>query len=53
MQAIVENGTDCRYLGSRDRMIAYLKEMAQPGDWIVTVGAGDINEVGEIFLAEK
>ena len=51
-KAILENGTDCRYLGSRDRMITYLKDNVQPGDWIVTVGAGDINKVGEKFLTE-
>ena len=52
-KAIVKNGTDCRYLGSRDRILAYLKENTQPGDWIVTVGAGDVDQIGESYLSEQ
>jgi len=48
--AICDHQTDCRYLGSRESIVQYLKENAQPGDWIVTIGAGDVNKIGESFL---
>jgi UDP-N-acetylmuramate--alanine ligase len=51
-QAIRDNQTDCRYLGSRAAILDFLKSEAKDGDWIVTVGAGDVNKVGEAFLAE-
>ena len=31
---------------------AYLREIAQPGDIIVTVGAGDIYKAGEMLLQD-
>ena len=31
---------------------AYLREIAQPGDIIVTVGAGDIYKAGELLLQD-
>lgn len=50
--AIRDNHTDCLYQGSREAMLAYLKKNVRPGDWIITVGAGDVYQVGESFLTE-
>ncbi len=36
-----------------DELLAYLRENAQPGDLILTVGAGDIFRVGERLVSEK
>ncbi len=52
-QAIVENGTDCQYLGSREAILAYLRDHLEPGDWLVTVGAGTVNEIGESYLSKQ
>lgn len=40
------------YCSSFDACIAYLRENAKCGDLILTVGAGDVFRVGEIFLQD-
>ncbi len=41
------------YFPTFDELLAYLRENAQPGDLILTVGAGDIFRVGERLVSEK
>ena len=41
------------YFPTFDELLAYLRENAQPGDLILTVGAGDIFRVGERLVGEK
>ncbi|MFZ5986985.1 MAG: UDP-N-acetylmuramate--L-alanine ligase [Bacillota bacterium] len=50
---IKEKGKDAIYLSGFESIVAYLKENAAPGDLILTMGAGDIYKVGEMFLNEK
>ena len=38
------------YCETLPKVTAYLKEIAQPGDVILTVGAGDIFRAGEAML---
>ena len=41
------------YCSTLDKVTAALAEIAQPGDLILTVGAGDIYKAGEKLLNEK
>ena len=41
-----------RYFATLPELTAHLKEIAQPGDLILTVGAGDIYTVGEALVAD-
>ncbi|NMB33750.1 MAG: UDP-N-acetylmuramate--L-alanine ligase [Clostridium sp.] len=52
-EKISQNGKDVLYLPDFDEIVEYLKENASPGDLILTMGAGDIYKVGEMFLKEK
>ena len=42
-----------RYFASLEELTAYLKELARPGDLILTVGAGDIYTVGEALVGSQ
>ncbi|MBC7293010.1 MAG: UDP-N-acetylmuramate--L-alanine ligase, partial [Thermoleophilia bacterium] len=39
------------YLPRLGSVVAYLREVARPGDLILTLGAGDIHRAGERFLS--
>jgi UDP-N-acetylmuramate--alanine ligase len=41
------------YVSSFDDLLALLKKDSQPGDLIVTMGAGDVWKIGEAFLEEE
>ena len=41
---------DSKYFATLPELTAYLKEIAQPGDLILTVGAGDIYTAGEAMF---
>ena len=49
-KAVSEKGTDCIYLKTFEEMEEYLVENAKPGDIILTMGAGNIYELGEMIL---
>ena len=42
-----------RYFATLEELTGYLKEIARPGDLILTVGAGDIYTVGEAITVPK
>jgi len=42
---------DARYIGSHDEAVAYLLKDLQPGDLLITLGAGDGYLIGERVLA--
>jgi len=46
------NHKQLKYLPSKDDILSYLSEIVQPGDIIITIGAGDIWTVGQ-ELAEQ
>lgn len=41
------------YMKSFNSIVKYLEEHAKPGDLVITMGAGDIYKVGEMFLQSK
>ncbi|NLI60480.1 MAG: UDP-N-acetylmuramate--L-alanine ligase [Clostridiales bacterium] len=49
-RAILDKGKSCRYMSSFDQAASFLDENAQPGDLVLTMGAGDVFKVADIFL---
>lgn len=49
-EKVAQAGKDCIYLPSFDSVVDYLNGNAIEGDLILTMGAGDIYKVGEMFL---
>jgi len=47
---IAEQGKSCIYISQFADIVDYLKKEAAPGDIIITVGAGNVLKVGEMFL---
>ena len=41
----------CVYAPDREAVLTQLREAVQPGDLVITLGAGNIWQVGEEFLA--
>lgn len=50
---ICSNGKDAKYLKSFDAIVKHLEENVKPGDLVITMGAGDIYKVGEMFLRNQ
>ena len=48
--AINKTGVNCINLHSFDEIVSHLKANASDGDLILTVGAGDVYKIGEMFL---
>lgn len=48
--AISHNNVDAVYIKSFEATIDYLRENTTEGDVIITMGAGDVYKVGELFL---
>lgn len=48
--AICERGISSINLHSFEEIVKYLKNQTEDGDIIMTIGAGDVNKVGENFL---
>jgi len=49
-EAISEKGADCIYISDFQEIASHLKLNANPGDLVITMGAGDVYLVGEILL---
>ncbi|MBC8059980.1 MAG: UDP-N-acetylmuramate--L-alanine ligase [Clostridiaceae bacterium] len=47
---IRENGVSCVNFHDFKSILDYLKKKLSPGDLLLTVGAGDVNEIGEMYL---
>ena len=43
-------GTDTHYFPSFEQIEAFLKENCRPGDLLITMGAGDVVNIGEDLL---
>lgn len=52
-EKIRENGKDCIYGGSFEDIVAYLNDHCVAGDLVLTVGAGDVYRIGEMYLADS
>lgn len=50
---INSKGQHAVYLSGFDAIVNHLSENASPGDLIITMGAGDIYKVGEMFLKTR
>ena len=48
-QAVGSHGSHARFCGSLDRIIATIEDESQPGDVLITMGAGDIYRVHHEF----
>ena len=51
--AIRKTGMNCKNVHSHEEAAKYLSEIANEGDLILTVGAGDVVKVGEMLLNNK
>lgn len=49
---ICNAGKKALYIKGFDGIVKYLKENVKPGDVIITMGAGDVYKVGEMFLGQ-
>lgn len=47
---IAENGKSARYVGDFAAIESYLRTHCQAGDVLMTIGAGDVYQIGESFL---
>jgi UDP-N-acetylmuramate--alanine ligase len=52
MEQIRALGTDCEYFETFDEIETYLLKNSQPGDLILTMGAGDVVQIGEHLLGQ-
>lgn len=50
-ERIKKTGKSAHYVGNFDEILSYLQNHCQKGDLLLTVGAGDVNKIGEAFLA--
>lgn len=50
--AIRARGVDAINYHSFEEIVNHLKSVAKEGDLILTVGAGDVNVIGEMYLAD-
>ena len=47
---IREKGMNCKNFHSFEEIVTHLKATVKPGDLVLTVGAGDVVKVGEMYL---
>jgi UDP-N-acetylmuramate--alanine ligase len=47
---IAANNVNARYISRFDDIVNFLKENASPGDLVITMGAGDVYKVGDMFI---
>ncbi len=52
-EKILATGKKAFYIKDFDPIVEFLDKNAEPGDLIITMGAGDIYKVGELFLAVR
>lgn len=50
VQAIRARGKDCRYIGGFEQIADYICQSTQPGDLVLTIGAGTIDALGKMIL---
>lgn len=52
-ERINSKGKEALYINGFDNIVQYLQRNVSPGDLIITMGAGDIYKVGEMYLENK
>jgi len=50
---IRSSGKKVVYIKNFEDIVSYLEDKASPGDIIITMGAGDVYKIGEMFLKNK
>lgn len=50
---IKSSGKKAVYIKNFEDIVSYLEDKAAPGDIIITMGAGDVYKIGEMFLENK
>jgi UDP-N-acetylmuramate--alanine ligase len=50
VRAISQNGQPCTYMQTFEQIASYLKENVSPGDIVVTMGAGNVYQIGDMLL---
>lgn len=52
-ERIRENGDSAVYISGFEEIVKFLENNVNPGDLVITMGAGDISKVGEMFIKNK
>jgi UDP-N-acetylmuramate--alanine ligase len=52
-EGMKDRGIDVEYIQEREEILAYLKQELESGDMLLTLGAGDVWEIGEEYLKIK
>jgi UDP-N-acetylmuramate--alanine ligase len=52
-EGMVKNGVDAVHISNRDEIVDCLLKELKDGDVLLTLGAGDVWEIGEEFLKVK
>ncbi|TNF54752.1 UDP-N-acetylmuramate--L-alanine ligase [bacterium] len=52
-EGMKERGADVAYIKEREEILDYLKQELETGDILLTLGAGDVWEIGEEYLNTK
>lgn len=50
VEALIKNGVDAEYISSFENIEKYILDHAKKGDIVVTMGAGNVNTIGEQLL---
>jgi UDP-N-acetylmuramate--alanine ligase len=53
VEKIKSKGKEAAYIPEFKSIVEYLKQNVAPGDIVITMGAGNINKVGEMFVNSK
>jgi len=48
--AVKEKGVNCQYAGSFEEAVSILKDELNPGDVVITMGAGDVFKIGDMYF---
>jgi UDP-N-acetylmuramate--alanine ligase len=49
-EAVKKRGVNCQYAKDFDGAVSILKDELKPGDVVITMGAGDVFKIGEMYL---
>lgn len=53
VEAMVERGIHCKYFPGFNEALVFLNENLREGDLFITMGAGDVNTLAKMYLAQK
>lgn len=53
VKKLVDNGKDAVYLESFEEIVSYISSNATKGDLVITMGAGNIDTIADMFISHK